>query len=56
MIRSAHIDTFARDHLPSPDLLPDFLFTLPDLRYPDRLNCVSAFVDDWLAAGHGDRD
>ena len=56
MIRSAHIDTFARDHLPSPDLLPDFLFTLPDLRYPDRLNCVTAFVDAWRAAGHGDRD
>ena len=56
MIRSAHIDTFARDHLPRPDLLPDFLFTLPDLRYPDRLNCVTAFVDAWRAAGHDDRD
>ena len=56
MIRSAHIDTFARDHLPSPDLLPDFLFSLPQLRYPDRLNCVTAFVDAWLAAGHGDCD
>ena len=56
MIRSAHIDTFARDHLPSPDLLPDFLFSLPELRYPDRLNCVTAFVDAWLAAGHGDCD
>ena len=56
MIRSAHIDTFARDHLPRPDLLPDFLFTLPELHYPDRLNCVTAFVDAWRAAGHGDRD
>jgi len=56
MIRSAHIDTFARDHLPSPDLWPDFLFTLPELNYPDRLNCVTAFIDDWLGAGHGDRD
>ncbi len=56
MIRSAHIDTFARDHLPPPDLLPDFLFTLPDLRYPDRLNCVTAFVDAWPGAGHGERE
>lgn len=56
MIRSAHVDTFARDHLPSSEQLPDLLFNLPDLRYPDRLNCVSAFVDDWLSAGHGDRD
>src|ERR1700728_4666199 len=56
MIRSAHIDTFARDHLPAPEQWPEFLFKLPELNYPDRLNCVSAFVDDWLAAGHGDRD
>jgi 2-aminobenzoate-CoA ligase len=56
MIRSAHIDTFARDHLPAPEQLPEFLFNLPELHYPDRLNCATAFVDDWLAAGHGGRD
>ena len=56
MIRSAHIDTFARDHLPPPQQWPEFLFKLPELRYPDRLNCVTAFVDDWIAVGHGDRD
>jgi 2-aminobenzoate-CoA ligase len=56
MIRSAHIDTFARDHLPPHEQWPDFLFKLPELHYPDRLNCVAAFIDDWLAAGHGDRD
>jgi 2-aminobenzoate-CoA ligase len=55
MIRSAHVDTFARDHLPPPGQWPEFLFDLPDVRYPDRLNCVSAFVDDWVAGGHGDR-
>jgi 2-aminobenzoate-CoA ligase len=56
MIRSAHIDTFARDHLPPAEQWPDFLFKLPELQYPERLNCVSAFVDDWIAAGHGDRE
>jgi len=56
MIRSAHVDTFARDHLPAPGQLPEFLFNLPELHYPGRMNCVTAFVDDWLAAGHGDRD
>jgi len=56
MIRSAHVDTFARDHLPAPEQWPEFLFELPELRYPGRLNCVSAFVDDWLAASNGDRD
>ena len=55
MIRSAHVDTFARDHLPAPEQWPDFLFNLPEVRYPDRLNCVNAFVDDWLATGQGDR-
>jgi 2-aminobenzoate-CoA ligase len=52
MIRSAHIDTFARDHLPAPEQWPEFLRQLPELHYPDRLNCVTAFVDDWIAAGH----
>jgi 2-aminobenzoate-CoA ligase len=56
MIRSAHVDTFARDHLPAPEQWPDFLFNVPEVHYPDRLNCVSAFVDDWLTAGHGDRE
>jgi 2-aminobenzoate-CoA ligase len=56
MIRSAHVDTFARDNLPAPEQWPDFLFDLPEVQYPERLNCVSAFVDDWLAAGHGDRE
>jgi len=56
MIRSAHIDTFARDHLPAPEQWPEFLFKLPELHYPDRLNCVTAFVDDWVASGHGGRD
>ncbi len=55
MIRSAHIDTFARDHLPPREQWPEFLFDLPDVRYPERLNCVTAFLDDWLAAGHGER-
>ena len=56
MNRSAHIDTFARDHLPPPEQMPEFLFTVPEVRYPERLNCVTAFVDQWVAAGQGNRD
>ena len=56
MNRSAHIDTFARDHLPPAEQMPDFLFKLPELHYPVRLNCVSAFVDDWVASGNGARE
>ena len=36
---TAHVDTFARDHLPPPDQWPEFIFTRPELQYPARLNC-----------------
>ncbi len=55
MIRSGQIDTFARDNLPPQDQWPEFLFTLPELQYPDRLNCVTEFVDKWVTSGQGDR-
>src|SRR6201996_363089 len=55
MTPSAHVDTFARDNLPPRDQWPDFRFTLPELHYPERLNCISEFVDRWIAEGHGDR-
>ena len=54
MMASAHIDTFARDNLPPREQWPDFLFDMPQLRYPDRLNCVSELLDGWIARGHGD--
>ena len=55
MIRSAHLDTFTRDNLPSESEWPDFRFELPELAYPERLNCATVFVDRWVAAGRGDR-
>ena len=55
MIPSAHLDTFARDNLPPRSDWPDFLFTLPELHYPDRLNCVSELLDRWIAARQGAR-
>ncbi|MBV8837361.1 MAG: AMP-binding protein, partial [Alphaproteobacteria bacterium] len=54
MIRSGHVDSFARDNLPPQDQWPEFKFTLPELQYPERLNCVSEFVDRWVTAGEGD--
>jgi 2-aminobenzoate-CoA ligase len=41
---SAHVDTFARDHLPPPDQWPELHFELPELRYPDRLNCAAELL------------
>jgi len=55
MTSSAHTDTFARDNLPPRALWPDFLFTRPELRYPERLNCVDAFLDVHVREGRGDR-
>jgi 2-aminobenzoate-CoA ligase len=52
---SGHVDTFARDNLPPRDQWPEFSFTLPELQYPERLNCVTEFVDRWVAGGEGDR-
>ncbi|MFK4272741.1 AMP-binding protein [Streptomyces milbemycinicus] len=42
---SAHLDTFARDHLPPADLWPTIEFTTPELYYPDRLNAATALID-----------
>jgi 2-aminobenzoate-CoA ligase len=55
MSRSAHIDTFARDHLPPRDLWPEFLFELPELQFPAQLNCAADLLDRWVHAGQGDR-
>jgi 2-aminobenzoate-CoA ligase len=50
---TAHVDAFARQLLPSCDLLPEFIFTLPELKYPEWLNCVSYFLDRWVEQGRG---
>ncbi|MEU8759972.1 AMP-binding protein [Streptomyces sp. NPDC048659] len=42
---SAHQDTFARDHLPPSGQWPRLLFDLPELAYPDRLNCGAELLD-----------
>ncbi|MFD5727694.1 AMP-binding protein [Streptomyces sp. NPDC058368] len=42
---SAHIDGFAREHLPPVEQWPELLFDLPELRYPDRLNCAAELLD-----------
>src|SRR5947209_13660575 len=55
MIRSGHVDTFARDNLPPRSQWPEFKFTLPELQYPERLNCATEFVDKWVACGDGGR-
>ena len=55
MIRSAHVDSFARDNLPPRDQWPEFQFDLPELQYPERMNCAAVLLDDMVRAGHGER-
>ena len=52
---SAHTDTFCRDNLPADDQWPDLRFDLPELRYPDRLNCAGALLDATVARYGPDR-
>ena len=52
---SAHVDTFARDHLPPPEALPELRFELPALQFPAQLNCATELLDRHVAEGRGDR-
>ena len=50
---TAHLDTFAADHLPPRSEWPEFRFTLPELRYPEHLNCGEALLDAQVDRGFG---
>src|SRR5215831_15868644 len=55
MIPSAHIDQFARDNLPPATQWPEFTFSLPELRYPDRFNCAVELLDRWIGPSCGEQ-
>ena len=55
LARSAHLDTFCRDRLPPPDQWPEFRFDLPELNYPERLNCAVELLDATAARDGADR-
>jgi 2-aminobenzoate-CoA ligase len=52
---TAHVDTFARDNLPPAAEQPEFLFDLPELRFPEQLNCATELLDRHVAEGRGGR-
>jgi 2-aminobenzoate-CoA ligase len=52
---TAHVDTFARDHLPPREQWPDLVFDLPELQYPERLNCAEELLERALERGWGER-
>jgi len=51
---TAHTDTFVRDNLPPAGDLPVFLFGLPELNYPPRLN-ASSLLDRAIEGGLADK-
>jgi 2-aminobenzoate-CoA ligase len=52
---SAYVDTFCRDRLPPQDQWPEFRYDLPQLRYPERLNCAAELLDATAAREGDDR-
>jgi 2-aminobenzoate-CoA ligase len=52
---TAHIDRFAATHLPPPALQPEYRFDLPELQFPERLNCAAELLDRHVAEGRGER-
>ena len=52
---TAHLDTFAHDNLPPAALQPEFLFNLPELQFPEQLNCATELLDRHVREGRGDR-
>ncbi|MEO1440959.1 MAG: AMP-binding protein, partial [Chloroflexota bacterium] len=55
MTDTAHVDTFALDNLPPQEQWPELLFELPEVQYPDRLNCTVELLDKAIDQGWGDR-
>jgi 2-aminobenzoate-CoA ligase len=53
---TSHIDTFCADHLPPRELWPVRDWSgVPELAYPERLNCAAELLDARVAAGDGER-
>ena len=52
---SAHVDTFARDHLPPRELWPMLDLTGAGLRYPEVLNVAGGLLDRAVERGWGAR-
>ncbi|MFC5429982.1 AMP-binding protein [Paraburkholderia denitrificans] len=52
---TAHVDSFARDHLPPESQWPALLLDNPDVAYPARLNCAAELLDRTIETGRGDQ-
>lgn len=55
LLPSAHIDGFARSHLPPAEQWPVFEFDRPELQYPPTLNAAHPLLEEHVRKGHGAR-
>lgn len=55
MAATAYADTFAARNLPPPGAWPEMRFDLPELQYPERVNCAVELLDKMVASGCADR-
>ncbi|MGL5735558.1 MAG: AMP-binding protein, partial [Beijerinckiaceae bacterium] len=51
---SAHVDSFARDHLPPPEQWPVLVLDRPEFQYPETLNAAYELTDRMVERGFGD--
>ena len=52
-MNTAHTDTFVHDNLPPLHLQPEFIFELPELEFPERMNCAVELLDHAITKGYG---
>ncbi|MEO5904402.1 MAG: AMP-binding protein [Gemmatimonadaceae bacterium] len=54
--KSSHVDTFCADQMPPTELLPKTDWTgVPELAYPDRINCSSELLLPIIGGENGER-
>ena len=53
---TGHVDTFCADRAPPAELWPARDWSgIPELTYPDRMNCAAELLDSIIEGGRGDR-
>ena len=55
MSYTAHVDTFSYQNLPPREQWPKLIFDLPELRYPERINCGTELLDRAIDRGWSER-
>ena len=54
-MKSAYVDSFARENLPPRAQWPELRFDLTELKYPERMNCAAVLLDEAVKKGQGGR-